>query len=656
MIFAILSVIESRNSIALPLTTGHALACLPGKITLGTTMMFALPQKLLRSFALFCFAVTAPSMALAQLAPTGEHYAARASDTGFDGGVSSSGGYGTSVPLNLPEARGGLPVSVRVVYGGRRFGAAGLGWDVPLSFIRRNVTVAHRRPADNPDANPQPREQLSLVLDGGGVDLVRNAEDTAWVARRDEAQLEVRDVGGGVLEMYDGYGRRYSFSSDGANADQTSVGALDNGNLYLLKDIFGPGGTPAAQPHVHLDYAFATPGLAQDLERGTQPTGLSIDLTSVRYNYDTATGTCAKHQVNLVYDTDSGPLLSLQMLGGTPLVRMHKLLAIDVTARDSAAEFPHPCSDTTMRSLRTYNLEYQNDADTGQFQLHRVTLLGQENTDERAATLPVATYSYGQVTESNGSLRYRLSQVVPSASLPPGFDTSFAMASTAMVVGANPDVVTGSSLQNVLDMNGDGRPDLLYFRGEFHPSGPALTMHAALNKPDPADPSKSLFTPVDVGVNLREMQTQLNSRDVDSWGHSNDTDGSFNVVERWVQIIDMNGDGRLDIIRADEVGNAWVVYLNTPAVDDPDHIVWIRREIDIRPFLQHLPGHEQDPFLFIPVGINIPLSQTSSGHDHRYNHCWKWDGSQWTESSRWLFKQQPCRQMPGTAGARPEAE
>ena len=213
MIFAILSVIESRNSIALPLTTGHALACLPGKITLGTTMMFALPQKLLRSFALFCFAVTAPSMALAQLAPTGEHYAARASDTGFDGGVSSSGGYGTSVPLNLPEARGGLPVSVRVVYGGRRFGAAGLGWDVPLSLIRRNVTVAHRRPADNPDANPQPREQLSLVLDGGGVDLVRNAEDTAWVARRDEAQLEVRDVGGGVLEMYDGYGRRYSFSS-----------------------------------------------------------------------------------------------------------------------------------------------------------------------------------------------------------------------------------------------------------------------------------------------------------------------------------------------------------------------------------------------------------------------------------------------------------
>ena len=63
----------------------------------------------------------------------GDHYAARESDTGFAGGVGSSGGYGTSVPLDLPGARGGLPVPVQVVFGGRRFGAAGLGWDVPLS-------------------------------------------------------------------------------------------------------------------------------------------------------------------------------------------------------------------------------------------------------------------------------------------------------------------------------------------------------------------------------------------------------------------------------------------------------------------------------------------------------------------------------------------
>jgi hypothetical protein len=107
----------------------------------------------------------------AQLAPTGGHYAARASDTGFAGAVNSSGGYGASVPLDLPAARGGLPVPVQIVYGGRRVGAAGLGWDVPLSYIFRDTTIAHRRPANFADASPQAREQVLLMLDGQRIDL-----------------------------------------------------------------------------------------------------------------------------------------------------------------------------------------------------------------------------------------------------------------------------------------------------------------------------------------------------------------------------------------------------------------------------------------------------------------------------------------------------
>ena len=84
-------------------------------------------------------------------------------------------------------------------------------------------------------------------------DLVRNADDTGWVARRNDAQLEVRDVGGGVLEMYDGNGLRYSFSSDPPAPSHP----LDNGNFYLLQDIFGPGGT-----HVHLAYTIGDAKLA----------------------------------------------------------------------------------------------------------------------------------------------------------------------------------------------------------------------------------------------------------------------------------------------------------------------------------------------------------------------------------------------------------
>ena len=289
-------------------------------------MMSVFSQKLARSLAaILGLVVAAPSVAVAQMAPVGgDHYAARESDTGF-AGANSSGGYGASVPLDLPGARGGLPVPVQVVFGGRRFGAVGLGWDVPLSSIQRNVRIAHRRPANIPEGSPQPGEQLTL----NGMDLVRNAENTAWVARRNNAQLEVRDGVAGTLEMVDGNGLRYSFSSDPAGTGHP----LDNGNLYLLQAIFGPGAT-----HVHLTYTIGSPRLAGSVGSGPI-TGLSIDLNSVSYNFDSK-GECAKHQVNLVYDNDDANApLSLQMLGSTPLVRMHKLLAIDVTGAGERRRF-----------------------------------------------------------------------------------------------------------------------------------------------------------------------------------------------------------------------------------------------------------------------------------------------------------------------------
>src|ERR1043165_3583025 len=64
-----------------------------------------------RCLSLGCVALwvtLAASSAHAQLAPTGGHYGGRASDTGYEGAVNSSGGYQASVPLDLPAARGGL--------------------------------------------------------------------------------------------------------------------------------------------------------------------------------------------------------------------------------------------------------------------------------------------------------------------------------------------------------------------------------------------------------------------------------------------------------------------------------------------------------------------------------------------------------------------
>ena len=251
--------------------------------------MSVFSQKLARSLAALVGLVVAalPSVALAQTAPViGDHYAARASDTGFAGAVNSSGGYGASVPLDLPGARGGLPVPVEVALGGRRFGAAGLGGDVPLSFIRHNpacflgapCNIAHRRPVSDGDAAPEARDQYSVMLNGSSIDLVPIA-DGIWRARGTE-QIEVHDLHTGVLELYDGNGLRYSFSSSGGSLGHP----LDRGYLYLLTDIFGP----VSGSRVHLDYNLGAPSLPGGIA------GLSIDLASVSHNYD-ANGTCAKH-------------------------------------------------------------------------------------------------------------------------------------------------------------------------------------------------------------------------------------------------------------------------------------------------------------------------------------------------------------------------
>ena len=560
---------------------------------------FSQNRSLARSLAaLMGFVLAAPMLsfgARAQMAPTGDHYAARASDTGFAGAVNATGGYGASVPLDLPGTRGNLPLPLRVVYGGHRFGAAGLSWDVPLSFIRRESQISHRRQANSPEATPQPRPQHSLMLGGSRTDLLFNDANQTFVARRNGAQLEVRDVGGGVLEMVDGHNLKYVFSSQGG-----SVGVLDNGNLYLLTDIFGPRGA-----RVHLDYSFGAPSL------GGGSTGLSIDLASVSYNYD-ATGTCAKHIVNLNYGADASSPLSISMLDSTALVRLHKLKesgegpAIDVTAR---ANSPQPCAGT-MKSLRSYNFTYQNDADTGQFQLSQVTQIGQEDTPERNVTLPMATYTYGQVTGSDGKLNYkRIVQQISPSELPSDVDTTFGIARTQALP---PSEIPGGSVgtdnfsrQNLIDINGDGRADLVYSNG-------LGSVSIAVNRPGAGGGSQ--FTPLGNEPGLGFNQNSQ-ARRVDNVDDSET--GSRNRVFR--QLIDMNGDGRLDIVAADEVDNAWVVYLNTPNPDNPNETVWVRRLIDIRPILQATgPLNTGNSFTF------LPLSQTATVRDRLYNKCWKW--------------------------------
>ena len=112
-----------------------------------------------------------PDTVDAQLAPTGAHYAGRPTDTGH-AGPTDSGGYAASVPLDLPSSRGGLPIPVQIVSGTKGVGAAGLGWDVPLSFVHVDTFIAGHRPTYAPGEPVAARQRITVSLPGRRVEML----------------------------------------------------------------------------------------------------------------------------------------------------------------------------------------------------------------------------------------------------------------------------------------------------------------------------------------------------------------------------------------------------------------------------------------------------------------------------------------------------
>lgn len=554
-----------------------------------------------------------PLSARAQLAPTGGHYAARSSDTGFAGAVNSQAGYSASVPLDLPGARGGLPVPVRIVYGGHSVGAAGLAWDVPLSFIRRDTTIARRRPVGSPDTPPVARELLSLVLDGQRTDLVPNGTSTAWVARRDGPQLEVRARPDGGWTLYDGDGLTYVFTTGSSQA-------LADAGLWLLRDVTGPGGGKA-----HLDYSLGVPLPATGDPQGNA--SVSIDLARVSYNPSPGIADCYKNEIVLNYEPDppARPALSVSMLGSTVLARVHKLASVDVTSRVA-------CGDARV-ALRTYQFSYQSDPDTDQPQLRSVTMIGEAGTPERDVTLPVATYTYGRATNVAGGLTYRRKQSLP---IPSGLDARSLSSSFSDPRGKPPAAPEYSqnqgsvTWQSLVDTNGDGRPELTYLQGGnlF-----AVVNQSGFREQGNGGPVEFLGTlqltggpgsPLTAGA--LEMRSSDKGRTPLPGGYV------FNTDMVWRQSIDVNGDGRLDLIDAKEEAGSWVVYLNTPGSPSaPGLVTWARRTISIAPLVQRLraAGHTVS-------ADHLPLSQRKTGSTVNHRTCWRWALDSTNPAGHWV--------------------
>ncbi|MCY1030650.1 hypothetical protein OV207_04205 [Corallococcus sp. BB11-1] len=532
-------------------------------------------------------AVMWPVFGGAQISPMGGHYGGRASDTGTEpGSVNASGGFSASVPLDFPNARGGLPVPVAIGSGARGVGAVGLGWDIPLTYIRRDTTFANRRPKHSWGGEaPVGREQVLLSLQGQMIDLV--PKGTTWVARTDAPDLSLKQEGVAWV-MYDGEGRTWTFHE---NINLAGVG------LWLLTSITGTNGNT-----VQLEYELSTP----ELPGATGASGVTLDLKSVRYNKHPQEG-CYKHELTFTYGPNEALPLRLSMMADRVVTRLRTLSTLDVSSRATCA--------SGLTRLSRYSFTYLPDADTKQPRLSAVHQSGRQGTPEASVALPVASFGYGSATTDN-KLKYQLTQTVAQ---PAGVHTG-QISGTSLDTHYSPPAGGGTGFitwQSLTDVTGDGRPDVVFKKND--------KLWVALNRP-----AAGGTTTLGAGTGIAQLADATFA--TGPWevhgaaiGRFSTDPTAINHNRTWRQAIDVNGDGRVDVIDASKEPGNWVVYLNTPGTG-ASGVTWLQRTFNVSALYNVLVarGHTLS-------GNYLPLASRTNGRSQKRGACWRFDGGRWKD-------------------------
>jgi hypothetical protein len=504
--------------------------------------------------------------ARAQQAPIGQADGGR-------GGIADGGSGGAAVPLDLPAERHGLPVPVQLAFtGGAQVGEGGVGWTVPMSFISQNDTFSRQRPRNlgtfHAPVLPPPQHpeiaRATLTLFGQTRAIVPIDSAGHWRVVVGDQAMEITRTGFG-WEVTDGTGLRYRFEN---------VASLGNPSLWMLTQIE----SAHAGSRVTLQYR-AEPRTVGGL------TAPELYLDAVQYDFDES-GTCAKHEVLLKYATPpggtQGALLGVFVDNGRLRVRTPILTHVTVTARGDQCGTPS--------ILRTYELRHAPDADTGLPRLVSVDVYGRSGTPEASAAAPIARYVYGRTTyegygeDKRGALVYaeRYDMALPGGQ-------SFLGEVSEGSLGGRPGFVTDATL---MDLDGDGQVDFL--QGDlWYRNGGGLAFSAA----QPVIPTMPGVPSV-----LAMQQNNILDRPTES--------AAFE--DTWFQLIDMNADGRLDIVDAvNPPLGYWRLYLNLPTG-------WQLLDVDIRPVYDVLHEHH-----IIGLDHKLPLSRSVTGTLHEVAGCYE---------------------------------
>lgn len=505
--------------------------------------------------------------------------------------VSDQGGFSSSIPLDLPRSRGGLPIPLQIVSGSKGFGAAGLGWDIPLSYVFVDQSFARRRPQYQPGQEPLARERITVALPGRTTEMVPLSSGM-WIGRLAPDLLMTPD--GDMWKVFDSNGFVYRFVQP--TLLNNSGGPFLGGGLWLLDKINGAGGAEVSLVH---DVRLAT------VPNSIAP-AITVDLSTIEYNPGEVSG-CYKNEIVLNYSDPSGAPQGLAILGGIAVARQSQLTTL-------SARIGH-CYDGG--TIRRYTFAYEPDADTLLPRLVAVDVHGRTGTPEAADSIPIARYSYGAATVANGGARmlhYEASSQSPTKPANAGLYLANSLAVDHSLFDAPGIAHNYASTQNLIDFTGDGRPDLVF-------GGTNGALQIAVNVPDA--PGSFLFETASAFGDSTYTSKVLDARGSTVAGTLNPPGPDDRTLDfTWRQVIDINGDGRLDLIDASESADTWTIYVNTPD-SGPSGIKWLKRAFDITNLRSQLASRG----IAVATGP-LPLSRRTTGRNYLAWVCWGFENGE----------------------------
>jgi RHS repeat-associated protein len=497
-----------------------------------------------------------------------------------------------SVPIALPSARGDSQPSLALSYSSASGnGAAGIGWDIGVPFIARQTDRGLPSYDDEPSWHPQqdrfvynggqelvpvqallPGEQLPVWATGGWQYFRPRIEGSylRFFWSPSEQLWRVQDKSGVLLELgvVDGQrdalehapddpNRVYRWNlkrSVDAHGNEVRYAYSQDGNLAYLRDVYSTSPVVISGPIVDSQWA---------------------------------------HHVRLVYEPR--PDVTFGFTRGWKATRALRLVRIDVTAKGMSAAEPRTL-------VRRYHTSYLAG-------LH-ASLLTSVQVEGRCAQ-PIAEGADGSLPSSAcprlPAMRLGYTHVATDAQGGPLLDGGFErLDTTVRTMSGSPDYSVDDTYTDLYDVNGDGLPDVVQtqaipqldwkhglwlqgYQGKEDRFGPRQPMGvegvggvtaSSLSKSSPVvaaldldgnalidllhmpeDSTYSVYTPKGVGQNWNWTGRSITTSDGLDARIDLTNDASL------IRVMDVNGDGLVDVVKSGESYQVWYALGRYPGGD-----------------------------------------------------------------------------------------